>query len=80
VHHNLVTEWRRQLLEHAADVFGGTVVAHAPTVDLKALHARIGQLALENGLLDGARSKAPPRSRPRGPASRGAGSPSWLAT
>jgi hypothetical protein len=46
------------LLERAADVFGGAVAAEAPTVDLKALHAKIGQLALENDFLEGALSKA----------------------
>jgi transposase len=32
-------------------------VAEAPPVDLKALHAKIGQLALENDFLEGALSK-----------------------
>jgi len=58
VHPNQVTEWRRQLIERAAGVFGGAVVPEAPPVDLKALHAKIGQLALENDFLEGALSKA----------------------
>jgi tRNA (Thr-GGU) A37 N-methylase len=32
--------------------------AEVPIVDLKALHAKIGQLALENDFLEGALSKA----------------------
>jgi transposase len=58
VHPNQVTEWRRQLLDRAAGVFGATVVAAEPAVDLKALHAKIGQLTLENDFLEGALTKA----------------------
>lgn len=58
VHPNQVTEWRRQLVERAAGAFGGPVAAEAPPVDLKALHAKIGQLTLENDFLEGALSKA----------------------
>jgi transposase len=58
VHPNQVTEWRRQLMERAAGVFGGSVAAEAPPVDLKALHAKIGQLTLENDFLEGALGKA----------------------
>ena len=58
VHPNQVTEWRRQLIERAAGVFGGAAASEAPPVDLKALHAKIGQLALENDFLEGALTKA----------------------
>jgi len=58
VHPNQVTEWRRQLLERAADVFGGSSTPGQPPVDLKALHAKIGQLTLENDFLEGALTKA----------------------
>jgi transposase len=59
VHPNQITEWKRQLQERAADVFGATSqpASEAP-VDLKALHAKIGQLALENDFLSGALGKA----------------------
>ena len=50
VHPNQVTQWRSQVLEGAAGLFGadrGETKA-APSVDLKALHAKIGELTLEN--------------------------------
>jgi transposase len=58
VHPTQVVDWRRQLLDRAADVFGGTAVPSEAPIDLKALHAKIGQLALENDFLEGALIKA----------------------
>ncbi len=58
-HPNQITTWKAQLLEGAAGVFGSDVAsAPAAPVDLKAFHAKIGQLALENDFLSGALIKA----------------------
>ena len=60
VHPNQITTWKTQLEGGAADVFGlGSGAAPAtPPVDLKALHAKIGELTLENDFLSGALGKA----------------------
>ena len=56
VHPNQMVDWKQQLVEHSASVFGKEDAA--PPVDLKILHAKIGQLALENDFLEGALTKA----------------------
>ena len=57
VHPTQIMEWKRHVLERVADVFGGAT--HKPDApDLTVLHAKIGQLALENDFLAGALTKA----------------------
>jgi transposase len=58
VHANQITAWRAQVLEGAAGLFGGEAAGAAPAVDVKVLHAKIGELTLENDFLAGALSKA----------------------
>ena len=59
VHPNQITTWKAQLEGGAADVFGsGGAIPAAPTVDVKQLHAKIGELTLENDFLEGALTKA----------------------
>ena len=48
VHANQIVDWKNQLLAGAASVFGSESTTAAPAIDLKELHAKIGQLALEN--------------------------------
>jgi len=56
LHPNQITEWKRQLLEHAVDVFGGVDVPMP--VDMAPLHAMIGKQALELDFLERALTKA----------------------
>ena len=59
VHPNQITTWKAQLAEGAAGLFGGAPAAEVPApVDLKTLHAKIGELTLENDFLSGALGKA----------------------
>ena len=59
VHPNQITQWKVQLQELAANVFGpGGQGTAQPAVDVKALHAKIGELTLENDFLEGALTKA----------------------
>jgi hypothetical protein len=54
-----VTEWRRQLLERAGVFDGGCVAGKGGSEpDLKLLHAKLGQQALEIDFLSGARTSA----------------------
>jgi transposase len=59
VHPNQITRWKVQLQESAATVFGpGGQGTAQPAIDVKSLHAKIGELTLENDFLEGALTKA----------------------
>lgn len=56
VHQNQIMEWKKQLMERAAEVFGKSCGNDG--ANIKELHAKIGQLALENDFLESALIKA----------------------
>jgi len=65
VHPNQIVQWKNQLLERAVDAFNGSGPAAESGPDIKDLHAKIGQLALENDFLAGALGRLPGSSAKR---------------
>jgi transposase len=60
VHPNQITAWKAQAMEGLVGIFGSgnAGLEVAPTVDVKVLHAKIGELTLEVDFLAGALGKA----------------------
>jgi transposase len=65
VHPNVITKWKRQLLEGAPEVFGAGEGDAKGAPDVARLHAKIGELAMENDCLSGALGRAGGASAPR---------------
>ena len=57
IHPNQITDWKSQLMEHSAAVFGDRP-AKANGPDIQTMQAKIGQLTLENDFLEKALTKA----------------------
>ena len=58
IHPNQIADWKGQLMERAAQVFGDGSAPSSTAPDLTKLHAKIGQLTLENDFLESALTKA----------------------
>jgi len=65
VHPNQITQWKSQLLTRATELFETAADRDAAGPDVKTLHAKIGQLALENDFLAGALGRLPDASGKR---------------
>jgi len=58
LHPNQVSAWKAQLVERAVQVFDSAAVEPEIAPIVKELHAKIGQLSMENDFLSGALGKA----------------------
>ncbi len=59
LHPNQIKQWKDHLLDGVTGVFDDKPKAgKEPQIDVKTLHAKIGQLTLENDFLEGALAKA----------------------
>ena len=57
MHATQVTAWKTELLENAATIFGGDVLAADGKERIRELHEKIGELTVERDFLSGALGK-----------------------
>ena len=58
LHAHQIGQWREQLLVGAVEVFAAGGTPADPPVDVTALHAKVGEITLENDFLERALTKA----------------------
>jgi transposase-like protein len=63
LHANQIVQWKQQAMENMAAAFDKDAGGGIPEAELKELHAKIGQLTLENDFLERAFSNRPRRWR-----------------
>ena len=65
VHPNQIVQWKTQLQERATELFATASDRAAAAPNVKALHAKIGQLAMETDCVAGALGRIPEASAKR---------------
>jgi len=67
LHPNQISQWKTQLLERIPEAFDQNRQVSAQPIDNKTLHAKLGELTLENDFLEGALTNQGSLNRPGTP-------------